>query len=263
MIEKYLSKYIVAVSSNTPIHEVVKIMHEKHVRNVFVKEENEFIGSITVHEIIRILSLRNKEYFEIYAKEIKSPLIKANINDKIVSIAKKIVESNIGVVAIFSDNNLLGKIGERDLLNYILEFNTTERIYSIMTKNPITVNYEATILDSINSMVKANSRHVPLIKDNRLFGMFSSRDLLKILFGVKNYEELSLILNEKIKNFANLNPLTIEPYATIKDCVNTLLLKNIGALLVVEKLPIMPYPELVGIVTERDITRYISNLTSF
>jgi acetoin utilization protein AcuB len=132
------------------------------------------------------------------------------------------------------------------------------RIEDIMTKNPITVVGEVSILEANRIMKGNNIRRLPVVERGRLVGMVTERMIL----GASPSPATSLSIHEihyliqkiKVKDIMVKNPITIAPDADFK---NVLLLgqeKKIGAFPVVEK------GKLVGIVTESDLVRFITSI---
>lgn len=254
-VENYFSKFIIKVPFQIKIFEVIKKMHENHVRNLFVEKEKEIIGVLTVREIMKFLE---KEPSDIYNTDLSvlslGNLVKVNIKEKVEKVAKLMIENDVGLVAIEKENNIIGKIGERDLLLLIPRLNLKKRVIDIMKKEVIKISPENTILDAIKAKNKAKSRHIPVIEKEILIGMFSSRDLLKIISRCNNEKELEEALNKKVKEEMKRDPLTIDPYAYITSAANLMISKNIGAL------PVLDIKELVGIITERDFIKLLSYL---
>ena len=51
-----------------------------------------------------------------------------------------------------------------------------------MTPNPITIDASATIVDAINLLKERNIRRVPVMKDGRLAGIISDKDIFRTLY---------------------------------------------------------------------------------
>ncbi len=57
-----------------------------------------------------------------------------------------------------------------------------ERITHIMTENPITVHVGQKLSDVHKAMLDGGFHHVPVVSGNKLVGMLSSTDLLRVSY---------------------------------------------------------------------------------
>jgi acetoin utilization protein AcuB len=132
------------------------------------------------------------------------------------------------------------------------------RIGDIMTQNPITVDSETSIVDAKRTMKEHNIRRLPVVKKDKLIGMITERMILEAspspATSLSIHELHYLISKMKVGDIMAKNPITISPDTTFEE---TLLLgqeKRIGAFPVLEK------GKLVGITTESDVVRFITNI---
>ncbi|MDD4602040.1 MAG: CBS domain-containing protein [Negativicutes bacterium] len=144
------------------------------------------------------------------AKEIMvEEVITVHKNDTIAEIAKILVDKAIsGVPVVDDEGNLVGIVSEGDLLhkkttpripNYvnvlgaIIYYNGVEQYNadfkklmaeqagSIMTEKVISISEEMEIDEIAQLMLKHNIKRVPVVKNNKIIGIISRRDLIKLL----------------------------------------------------------------------------------
>lgn len=131
-------------------------------------------------------------------------------------------------------------------------------VSSIMTKDVITVNKSDT-LDAAERLFKTKHiRHIPVVNKNKIVGMLSYTDLLRISFAdavVVGDETVT----DQIYNLFNIehvmarNILSVSPETTIKETAEILAQREFHAVPVVEN------DRLVGIVTTTDLIKYLLN----
>lgn len=93
-------------------------------------------------------------------------------------------QHNVGSVVVVDDNNrVLGIFTERDLVRVVANsINLNTEIEKVMTKNPITINYDEYVEKAILLMRENNIRHLPVVnKENKFVGMISLRDVSKLI----------------------------------------------------------------------------------
>jgi len=128
-----------------------------------------------------------------------------------------------------------------------------------MTRNVITVDQEAGILDAQELMAQNNIRHLPVVnKDRQLIGIVTDRDIRSAL----PYRFLDVPQNErekiaalKVKDIMTKDPLSISPTYTIQDALLLIQNSKIGALPVVDDDRC-----LKGIISVRDLLRAFINV---
>lgn len=138
----------------------------------------------------------------------------------------------------------------------------------IMTKNPITVSPETTIVDAVKILLERRFNGLPVVKDGKLVGILCQSDLVaqQQKFDVPSmftifdgYLSLSG-WSKAEQEFKKMNALIVEEAMT-RDPVTTkpgTPLEDIASLMVKAKyysLPVVEDGELVGIIGKEDILR--------
>jgi acetoin utilization protein AcuB len=129
-------------------------------------------------------------------------------------------------------------------------------IGDIMAKNPITVGGETSISEAVKIMKENNIRRLPVVDDkDKLVGIVTERMILEASPSPAtslSIQEVSYLIEKmKVKDIMVKNPITIPPDANFKDVLLLCQEKRIGAFPVVEN------GEVVGIVTESDLVRFV------
>jgi CBS domain-containing protein len=129
-------------------------------------------------------------------------------------------------------------------------------ITAIMTKDVITLN-QADDLETAEQLFKKNNiRHIPVVSGNKVIGMLSYTDLLRISFADAFDEEEenvdTVVYNMfTIEQVMAKNLISVVANATIKDVAEILSKKEFHAL------PVLDNEELIGIVTTTDLINYL------
>ena len=95
-----------------------------------------------------------------------------------------IMKNKIGALPVVDDDNLVGIVTERDLFRAFYE--NGEAVFQKLVADIMTTNLVVGLLDddidSVEALMTNNRfRHLPIIKNNKLFGIVSIGDVVKMM----------------------------------------------------------------------------------
>jgi len=129
-------------------------------------------------------------------------------------------------------------------------------VSTIMTKNVIKLNLTDDLTKAEMLFKKHHIRHIPVVNSNKIIGMLSYTDLLRISF-VDAVDDEDEVVDVTVYNMFTVEQVmakklvTVAPETTIKEVAEILSKREFHAL------PIVEGDLLVGIVTTTDITKYL------
>lgn len=112
-------------------------------------------------------------------------VIVAGENDTVTYVSKLMNEHDIGAVVVLKGEKIVGIVSERDVVRRVVAVGlspTTTRVAEVMTKDVVTAKYESGLDNIYRTLCSVKFRHLPILKDNKLIGIASQRD---ILYGLK------------------------------------------------------------------------------
>ncbi|NHF60865.1 CBS domain-containing protein [Flavobacteriaceae bacterium TP-CH-4] len=131
-------------------------------------------------------------------------------------------------------------------------------VSTIMTKNIISLNATDGLEKAEHLFKKHRIRHIPVVKGEKIIGMLSLTDLLRISFADGAYRNEddddgdTIVYNMfTIPQLMARSLERVSPHTTIKEVAEILASKEYHALPVVED------EKLVGIVTTTDLIKYL------
>ena len=129
-------------------------------------------------------------------------------------------------------------------------------ISAIMTKDVITLNHTDDLDIAEKLFKKNNIRHIPVVSGEKITGMLSYTDLLRISFADAIDEEEqdvdTIVYNMfTIEQVMAKNLVSVSSSSTIKEVAEILSKKEFHAL------PVVDNNKLVGIVTTTDLINYL------
>lgn len=129
-------------------------------------------------------------------------------------------------------------------------------VSSIMTTDLITLNVTDGLEKAEQLFKKHSIRHIPVIKGEKIIGMLSLTDLLRISFADGAFQDEdnvdTVVYNMfTIPQVMAKNLVSVSPDANIKEVAEILAKKEFHAL------PVVKNEKLVGIVTTTDLIQYL------
>jgi CBS domain-containing protein len=78
----------------------------------------------------------------------------------------------------------IGIVTERDILRRVAAKDIDmdkSKIEDIMTKNPVTINHDASILEATRLMSENNFRRLLVVKGGKLVGVVTAKDVIEVM----------------------------------------------------------------------------------
>jgi acetoin utilization protein AcuB len=128
-----------------------------------------------------------------------------------------------------------------------------------MTRKVITITPYDSISDAVRLMKERKIKHIPVVKDEKLKGIISDRDIREFspskATSLDMYELHYLLATTKVKELMKTRVFTISPDAPVEEAAMLMYDNNIGSL------PAIENNKVVGIISDRDIFRVLVDIT--
>ena len=113
-----------------------------------------------------------------------SGVVTTTANKSLLDIAKLLAEHGIGCIVIVGDDDkIAGIVSERDLMRAIGQAGPkvlNEPVSDFMTKNVVTAREADTSERLMSEMTVHRFRHMPVVETDRMIGLISIGDLVKM-----------------------------------------------------------------------------------
>lgn len=123
----------------------------------------------------------------------------------------------------------------------------------IMSRDLVTLTEEDTLADARACMSRGRVRHLPVVRDGKLVGLVTHRDLLaaslSVFAEVSSREERTLFATISVRELMH-DAVTASPKMSVREAGRILLENKFGCLPVVDEDGV-----LIGIVTDADFLR--------
>jgi len=129
------------------------------------------------------------------------------------------------------------------------------RVGDYMTRDPITVEEDASMKDAMLLLRSHHFRHLPVAVGKLLVGLVSDRDIKRaspsILQGIDKKEFEQLMEATPVSRIMTREPFTVNANTPLVEAITILIEKKFGCL------PVVDGKELIGIFTEIDALKVL------
>lgn len=98
-----------------------------------------------------------------------------------------------------------------------------------MTKSPRTIQSNITIIEAENTMIVNGFRHLPVVKDNKIIGIISERDI-KFIQSFKEIDSSQM----EVEEILHTEPYSVSPTTPLDVVVKEMMVNKIGSAIVME-----------------------------
>ena len=100
-----------------------------------------------------------------------------------------------GLPVVDEDMNVVGILSEKDVLKILIDQNANlkESVENYMSTEVISFKEDDSATDVCKFFIKSHIRRVPIVRDNKLVGIISRRDIVNLILDAKrNLDDLRL-----------------------------------------------------------------------
>jgi CBS domain-containing protein len=265
---------VITVSPRMSIIGAVETMAEKGFRRLPVTDSGtgKVLGIVTAGDIVNFIG--GGEKFNLVSRKHKGNMISA-LNDsvreimspkvlsvkenaRIHDVASLIVEKKCGGIPILDDEGVIkGIVTERDILKVMNYQDSQLTVRDVMTRSPYVTSPDNTVTNVAKEMISHKFRRLPVVSEDVLFGIVTAMDIMKYVGNGGVFKKMvtgnvSDIMSVSVREVMSGNLFTISPDVLTKDAAIQMVEKNVGAL------PVIEDSNLVGVITEFDVVRLLS-----
>ena len=250
--QELMTGNVLTVSPNQELAEAMQLMVDHGFRHVPIIEGNSVKSLLTALGAINaIISNGVNALKEPVVKYGSDKFLTASPSDDVMTIIRKALDSNVDSVLVLRNNELMGIITERDVVNKMPEqVFAGYRVHEIANRSPVRISEDETLASAMEAMVKYGIRHLLVTDRDQLLGVITVKDVMKHV--IRYYRLRGQVdLSTTVSRLMSHNPVTIDSAASLVEAVRLMRRNNIGSL------PIVEAGRLMGIITEHDVVRSI------
>ena len=243
-VEDIMSREVVTTTIDATMDEVARIMGEKHIGSLIVKNYDTAVGIVTERDWLSNILALGRNPSNIKVEEVMSyPLIKICPTAEIKEAARMMIKKK-GRLAVFRCGDLVGVITASDLIQSLPDVPETRlKVDDFMTKQVITADEKTPIATIAKMMGEERIGSVIITSKDapQHMRIFTERDLLT------SFLAKGKSLMTKVGKASSSPLITARLGTSIHETAATMTSNHI------RRLPITKKGELVGIITARDL----------
>lgn len=124
----------------------------------------------------------------------KTKLITVKQDSSIYEAIRLLVNKNItGLPVVDDEGVLVGIVSEKDMLRLL--YNIKDKAGSVqefMTKSVVCFTEDDSLIDIAESFIDNHFRRVPIVRDNKLVGIISRRDIVEYILKLRRKDKVAV-----------------------------------------------------------------------
>lgn len=268
-IKNLMTEELITVDKDQILSEAIKLMRKHKISRLPVLNTNqdnkkELVGIVSERDIANKIGSSKFEKKPISSVRISSVMVKdvitADEDMDLIDVAKLMLSNKIGSVPVMDlENNLVGIVSKADFLS-LATGKAFDKILvkEVMSTDITSVSPSERVVHARRLMLDAKVGRLPVILDDKLEGIITSKDLIQIFIDIKknipdNHQKTKL-KETYVEDIMSLKPLAIEDNDSISKAVDLMVETGFNGL------PVVMGDTVVGIITQTDILKLIVEL---
>ena len=191
IVDQIVSSPLLTIAPTRPMLDASHLMEANHIRHLCVSDKNDIVGIISMRDLARhfvdseggpVRDLDN--VFRPLSVLMRTTMETIASERTVLEAAQVMAEKRIGSLLVLEAEKIAGIVTETDLVRKVIaaglsSSNTSVR--AVMTYPLIQIDINRTVRDASRLMAEARIRHLAVTEDNKVVGLLSVRDLVKIV----------------------------------------------------------------------------------
>lgn len=269
-IKELMTKDLITIDKDQNLTDAIKLMQKNKISRLPVLNTNqehkkELVGIISERDIadkIGSAKFEKKPISQIHVSSIMvKDVIKVLEDDDLKDVAKLMLDNGIGSVPIMDEeNNLVGIASKADFLTFAKERNFDKMpVKDVMSTNITFVSPDERLVHARRLMLDAKVGRLPVIEDDKLVGIITSKDLIRAFIDIKknvqdNHQKTKL-KETLVDEIMSKNPLSANDNESVSKVVNLMLETGFNGIPIISD-----HDNVMGIITQTDILKIIAIL---
>ncbi len=264
-IKNLMSENLITIDKDQNLSDALKLLRKHNVSRLPVTNNKELVGIISERDIASKLGSSKSESMPASRFHISSVMVKDVITVletmQLGDVAELMLENGIGSVPVVSDDKMVGIVSKADFVTLAIGIAFDKiTVKEIMSEDVVAVSPTDRLIHARRQMIDSNIGRVPVIEDDELKGIITSKDLMRAFIDfrkkVPEKYQKSQIKEVLVENIMSSNPSFIPKEMTISEVSKIMIETGFNGLPVVEN------GKVIGIITQTDILRLIAKLES-
>ena len=191
MANQIMTSPLLTITPDRPMLDASHLMETNHVRYLCVSDKDEIVGIISIRDLARYFVDSEggpiRDLDNVYRP--LSVLMRTSMETiaserTVLEAAQTMAEKRIGSLLVLEAGEMVGIVTETDVVRKViaarLSANST-RVGAVMNYPLIQIDINRTVRDASRRMAEERIRHLAVTEENKVVGLLSVRDLVKMV----------------------------------------------------------------------------------
>jgi signal-transduction protein with cAMP-binding, CBS, and nucleotidyltransferase domain len=193
-VDHIMTSPLLTITQDRPMLDVNHLMETNHVRHLCVSDEEKIVGVISVRDLVRyfvdseggsVRDLDNVFRPLSVLRALMQTTMATIASERMVSeAAQTMSEKRIGSLLVLDAEDIVGIVTETDVVRKVIADGlpaSSTSVGAVMHAPLIQIDIDETACDASRLMAEKRIRHLAVTEDNRVVGLLSLRDLVKMV----------------------------------------------------------------------------------
>ena len=190
-VDQVMTSPLLTIASDRPMLDASHLMESNHVRYLCVSEDEEIVGVISVRDLARYFvdseggPIRDLDNVYRPLSVLMRTTMETIASERTVLEAAQIMaEKQIGSLLVLEAGEMVGIVTETDIVRKGIASRlpaSSTRVGSVMNFPLIKIDINRTVRDASRLMAEQRIRHLAVTEENKVVGLLSVRDLVKMV----------------------------------------------------------------------------------
>ena len=264
-IKNLMSEDLITIDKDQNITDALKLLRKNNISRLPVTNKKELVGIISERDIANKLGSSKYENMPASRLHISSVMVKDVLTVpqtmQLHDVAKLMLEKGIGSVPVMDGDKMIGIVSKADFTTLAVGTAFDKiTVKELMTSDLTTVSPTERLVHARRLMIDAKVGRLPVVEDDELIGMVTSKDLMRAYIDFKKNtpekHQKSQIKEIFVDSIMSSNPTYTSEDASITEVAKIMIETGYNGL------PVVGEGKVIGIITQTDILRLIEKLES-
>lgn len=257
-VSSLMTSDVLPASPGTSLDRAMEQMDSAGIRHLPVVDGERVVGILSERDLLEAtgwLPPRLRELIQAPTGQVgdfmHSPVVSVSPGDSAVTASLRLIDWSIGCLPVLDDGVLVGMLSDGDVLGAYVSAcesgsvapDSDPRVADVMTRDAVTADHTMGADEALERCRARKIRHLPIMKEGKLAGMVSDRDL-RMLVGRGQLEGTPLgeLSSDRLATAAR--------DMRVSEAAARLVQNRVGAL------PVLDGDDLVGLVSSKDVLQH-------
>lgn len=191
LVDQIMTSPLLTITPDRPMLDASHLMETDHVRYLCVSNKDEIVGIISVRDLVRYFvdseggPIRDLDNVYRPLSVLMRTTMETIASERTVQEAAQLMaEKRIGSLLVLEAGEMVGIVTETDLVRKVIAARlpaSSTRVGAVMNYPLIQIDINHTVRDASRLMAEKRIRHLAVTEENKVVGLLSVRDLVKMV----------------------------------------------------------------------------------